>query len=381
MLFIKNLKLSLLAVVALFVGCETMSTTEDNGVPVLLLDTQQLRVNGGGGEIPIFYAVENGVPGRRPTAKCGSEWISVKEITKDTIMLIVEESNIDEERLGFVTISYEGIEKSMRVTVLQNKQLLNKFSFEALDVTHNSCSIRYTPKVAGVQYMANIIDSEYFRQSGITDMNLFIETEMESYRTLAHQNNHTLQSLMLEAISPQLIYTEEVVRSFNKMQPGATYVAYAYGVEFDGDDYTVTVPLHQISVQLPMSQMYDASFKVSAQIASSGVASVAISPVNWNTYYAVSIVPDTSLYYVQKGEYISEYTLRAFGNDFYKRARQAMQAGVTAEAFLRNSCYVGSQMINMQVNGGTKYMVVVFAVESEDGAIPTMCSMPTLAYL
>ncbi len=377
----KSVKLLLAAVVALLVGCETMSTTTDNGVPVLLLDTQQLRVNGGGGEIPIFYAVQNGVPGLRPTAKCGAEWISVKEITKDTIMLIVEESNLDEERLGFVTVSYEGIEKSLRVTVLQNKQLLNKFSLEALDVTQNSCSIRYAPKVAGVQYMANIIDSEYFKQSGITDMSLFIETEMESYRTLANQNGHTLQSLMMEAISPQLIYTEEVVRSFNKMRPGATYVAYAYGVEFDGDDYTVTVPLHQISVQLPMSQMYDVTFNISAQIASSGVASVAISPVNWKNYYAVNIIPDTSLYYVQDGENMSENTLRALGNDFYKRARQAMQGGITAEAFLRSSCYVGSQMINMSVNGGTKYMVVVFAVESEDGGIPTMCSMPTLAYL
>lgn len=381
MLFIKNLKSLLFALMALmFVGCEAVNTTP-SGDPVLILDTQELHVDGGGGEIPIYYAVQNGVVGCRPTAKTVAEWISVKEITNDTIWLFVKDSDIDEERIGFVSISYEGIEKPLKVTVLQSKQLLNKFSLEALNLTHNSCSIKYTPKVYGVQFMANIIDAEYFRQTGITDMNLFIEAEMESYRKLAEQNGHTLESLMLDAISPQLIYTDEVVRDFNKMQPGATYVAYAYGIEFDGNDYTVTIPLHQISVQLPMSQFYDVTFRVSAQMGSSGVANIAVTPENWSKYYAVSIVPDTSLYYVQKGDNMSEYTLRALGNDFYKRARQAMQSGISAETFLRNNCYTGGQMFNMPVSGGSKYMVVVFAVESENDSIPTMCSMPTLAHL
>lgn len=381
MILVKSLKLSILSLCALlFVGCEMMDTTPV-GEPVLLLDTDELHLNGGGGEVPIFYVVQNGVSKRRPTAKSSDSWISIKEITSDTIMLLVEESNINEQRMGFVTISYEGIEKSSKVVVLQDKQLLNKFSFEVSDLTTTSCSIKYTPKEQGVQFMANVIDYEYFKQSGVNDMNIFIDNEMQSYRALAEQNKLTLESLLLEYISPQLIFDDVAVRSFNNMQPGGTYVAYAYGVEFQDNDYTVTIPFHQITIQLPMSQFYDIKFRVSAQLGSDDVAKISVTPLNWSKYYVVSVIPDSSLYYVNEGDDLSEYTLRALSNEFYQRARKAMQSGITADAFLRSNCYAGDQLFNISVSGGLKYMVVVYAVESENGAIPVMCSMPTLSYL
>ena len=69
------------------------------------------------------------------------------------------------------------------------------------------------------------------------------------------------------------------------------------------------------------------------------------------------------------------------GDDFYKRARQAMQSGVSVEAFLKSNCYVGNRSFNLSLSGGSRYMVAVFAVESVDGDIPAMCSLPAISYL
>lgn len=380
MLRIKSFTLLLCAIIALFfIGCDSTEITPGKE-PVVVLDTYELNVDGGGGNIPLFYAVENGIRGVKPGVKSSVEWITVKEITSDTITLKIEESDIDEERFGFVTITYKGMDKGVKVTVLQDAQLLNKFSFEVSDVTSNGCSVKYIPKSDDFVYMANVIDAEYFTQSGIVDMNIFIQNEMSNYLAIAQQYDLTLQSLLEDALSTQLLYSGEATRKFTGMQPGATYMAYAYGLELNGDEYTVTVPLHHTYVEIPMSQFYDVSFNIVAQM-SNGSASIAVTPNNWSGYYVVSIIPDSSLYYTPKGESMSQYTLRAMGNDFYKRARQAIQGGVSIEAFLRSSCYLGAQSIHTPISGGTDYMVAVFAVESKNGEVPVMCSIPSIAYL
>ena len=378
---IKSFLLLVCVVVAqLFVGCEPLEQAPE-GEAIVKLDVYELNVSGGGGDIPIFYGVENPRPGARPQVTCSEEWVAVKEVTSSMIMLTVAPSNVSEERFCFVTITYEGMVKPIKVPILQDEQELNYFSFEVSDVTHNSCTVKYIPQQSGVMFMANIIDSAYFTQSGITDMDQFVEAEMANYLALAAQYEITLQYLLEEAASPRPVFKREATRSFSGMKAGGTYVAYAYGLELDGNEYRITIPLHQTTVTLPMSTMYDVSFNVSSQMSSSGTASIIVSPINWSGYYYVSIIPDSSVFYIPKGESINEYTLRAMGDDFYKRARQALQSGISVEGFLNSNCYVGSRTFNLAVSGGSKYMVAVFAVESENGAIPTMCSVPTISYL
>lgn len=378
---IKRFTLLLCAVmVPLFWGCEPIDTTP-GAEPIVTLDIYELDVDGGGGDIPIFYSVENEVRGARIKAKSNVEWAKIKEITSYSIIVSVAESDIDEQRLGYVTISYEGMEKDIRVRVLQDKQRLSKFRFEILELEPNSCTVKYTPKSSGKWFMANIIDASYLTEAGISDMNLFIEAEMSNYLALAQANDITLQFLLEEAASPRILHNEEVTRSFTGMRPGGSYMVYAYGLELDGDEYTVTTPFHYTTVQTPMSKFYDLTFNISSQIASSGIASIAVTPVDWSGYYAITIIPDSSIYYVQKGQSMQEYTLRALGDEFYKRARQAMRSGMSAEAFLKGSCYSGAHTLNTSLNGGSSYMVVVYAVESVDDGIPVMCSIPSISYL
>ena len=367
------------AVGVLFAGCEQMMQMPTEP-PVMVLDVYELYVSGSGGEVPIFYGIENARPGVKPEVISGVEWVSVKEVANGTIMLFVEPSDINEERLGYIFIDYEGMENRLKVSVVQSKQVLDHFKFEVSDLLSTSCTVKYIPKKSGMTFMANIIDSAYFTQSGIYEMEQFIDAEMANYLNIAAQYDMTLEYLLTKAINPQMLFTEETTRSFANMQPGATYVVYAYGVELDGDSYNVTIPCHTLSVTLPNAQYYDVTFMVSPQVGSMGSASVTITPKNWSGYYAVSIIPDTSVYYVPKGDRMSENTLKAMGNEFYKRARQAVLSGTSVEAFLKGSCFSGSAMFNVSLSGGSKYMVAVYAVESVNGAIPVMCSAPTIAY-
>ena len=379
MQFIKRLFIASLGLVALsLAGCEGVNI-DPNNPPTIELDIYNLNVTGEGGDIPVFYAITNPVKGAKPEAKANVAWITPIEITDWSIMLRIAESDSSEERTGFVTISYPGMAKTVRVYVTQDKQPLNDFKFSVSDVTYKSCKVKYMPRDTKRPYMANIIDSEYFKQTGITDGTVFVANEMESYLALAQRHNMTLEDLM-QNVSPQLIYSGEATREFTGMQPGATYTIYSYGVEFHGNSYTMTTPLHTSIVDIPMPSMYNATFNVSATM-SNGTATISVTPDNWDGYYAIQIAPEDNLLYIPPGESLNDYAIKSIASNFYTNARNAMKSGYTAEQYLKANCYSGYKSINMQLSSGKKYMVIVFAVESKDGEVPMMRSMPVIKYL
>lgn len=359
------------------VGCEEQIDT--NNPPTMELDIYQLNVTGEGGDIPVFYTVTNAIKGEMPEAKANVDWIVPMEITSYSIMLRIAESDSSEERTGFVTISYRGLEKPVRVYVTQDKQPLNAFKFSVSDITYKSCKVHYSPRDQKRPYMANIIDTEYFKQTGITDGAVFVANEMESYLALAQRHNMTLEELM-QNVSPQLIYSGDATREFTGMQPGATYTIYSYGVEFHGNSYTMTTPLHTSIVDIPLPTMYDVNFNVTATL-SGGNATISVTPENWDGYYAIQIAPEDNLLYIKPGESLNEYAIKSIASNFYTNARNAMKSGYTAEQYLKANCYSGYKSINMQLASGKKYMIIVFAVESKDGEVPVMRSMPVINYL
>jgi hypothetical protein len=271
------------------------------------------------------------------------------------------------------------MEDDIKVYILQDKQLLNQYRFEISDLTYNSCSVSYIPSDENRPYMANIIDFEYFKQSGISDERMFIEAEMNNYLALAQRNNMSLEELM-QRVSPQLIFRGVAERQFVGMQPGATYIVYSYGVEFNGNSYNVTTPLHSMRLELPMPSMYDVKFSVYSSI-SGNVASLSIDPGSWSGYYSVQIVPEDSIYYVEQGSYLSDKEIKALASMFYTNARKAMSSGASAEQFMRSSCYTGFSQITVPLDNARRYMVIVFAVESKNGEVPIMRSVPSLYYL
>ena len=376
---LKRLFIASLGLITLtLASCEVVEVDTDNP-PTMELDIYQLNVTGEGGDIPVFYTVTNAIKGEKPEAKSNVDWITPIEINSYQIMLRIAESDSSEERTGFVTISYKGMEKNLRVYVTQDKQPLNAFKFSVSDITYKSCTVHYTPRDTNRPYMANIIDTEYFKQTGITDGAVFVANEMESYLSLAQRHNMTLEELM-HNVSPQLIYKGDATREFTGMQPGATYTIYSYGVEFHGNSYTMTTPLHTSIIDIPLPSMYDVGFNINATL-SNGTATISVTPENWNGYYAIQIAPEDNLLYIPPGENLNEYAIKSIASNFYTNARNAMKSGYSAEQYLKASCYSGYKSINMQLTSGKKYMIIVFAVESKDGEIPVMRSMPVIKYL
>lgn len=365
---------------AFALGCESGVEESTGGVPVVVLDRYELNVDGNGGDMPIYYGVENPIKGERPVATTTADWITPLQTEATKIVLRVAANSDPEPREAIVTVTYKNIERPIRIFITQDKAVLDEFHFEVLNVTYKSCTVRYTPADETIQYMANIIDREYFNYSGVSTEEAFIQAEMANYLSVAKQYEMTLEELM-QNLSPQLVYTGEAVRQFDGMQHGGKYLIYSYGVTFSGNSYDITTPIHYTLVELPMPTMYDVKFNLHTTVQSTGTATLAVSPKGWDGYYNVQVAPDDSLYYVPPGESPSEFVIRALANAFYNSARSYMAQGNNASKFLHSHCYQGEKRLDLQLEPGKRYMIIVFAVESEDGAIPVMRSMPTIDHI
>lgn len=370
----------LCAIAAIMTSCEGDTTPTPGNEPTLELDCYELNVDGNGGDIALFYALHNPIKNEKLQVASNVDWIALKSIERGKIIIKVDESDELETRHGIVTISYKHMERPVRVYIAQDKMLMDDFTFSVSDVTYNSCTVTYMPQDDSTPYMANIIDKQYFTNSGVSTAEEFIAAEMNNYKAIAAANKLTLEQLMSN-VSPQLIYKGDAVRKFAGMQHGNSYVAYSYGVTFDGDNYTVTTPIYHTIVELPMPTMYtDVDFNVSSKLTSNYVVDLNITPSGWDGHYYIQIAPDDSLYYVSPGANPESFIIKALANSFFVTARGYMQKGSTAEQFLNSYCYMGSKQISLQLDAGKRYMVIVFAVESEEGAIPVMRSMPVFSY-
>lgn len=370
----------LCAIAAIMTSCEGDTTPTPGNEPTLELDCYELNVDGNGGDIALFYALHNPIKNEKLQVASNVDWIALKSIERGKIIIKVDESDELETRHGIVTISYKHMERPVRVYIAQDKMLMDDFTFSVSDVTYNSCTVTYMPQDDSVPYMANIIDKQYFTNSGVSTAEEFIAAEMNNYKAIAAANKLSLEQLMSN-VSPQLIYKGDAVRKFAGMQHGNSYVAYSYGVTFDGDNYTVTTPIYHTIVELPMPTMYtDVDFNVSSKLTSNYVVDLNITPSGWDGHYYIQIAPDDSLYYVSPGANPESFIIKALANSFFVTARGYMQKGSTAEQFLNSYCYMGSKQISLQLDAGKRYMVIVFAVESEEGAIPVMRSMPVFSY-
>ena len=120
-----------------------------------------------------------------------------------------------------------------------------------------------------------------------------------------------------------------------------------------------------------MPEMYDVSFNINCKMSGS-TATLSIDPGDWSGYYNVQIAPEDSLHYIEPGMQMTEGAIKSLANKFYISARNAMKGGASAEQF---------RTLDVQLQAGKKYMIIVFAVESKDGEVPVLRSMPSLLYI
>lgn len=364
------------ATIILSIGCENNEQPENNGAVSISLERNNIVVGGEGSDLMIPYTVTNPQAGVSVVAECEESWVTNIVVYDKIISCTILPSDVRELRTARIKLTYPNSNAGASIFIEQEEMILDRIAITTGNLTHNCCDLIFTPVDSELRYVSNIIAIEYFTSSGISDEQTFIDEELKYMTTVAQSMNITLEEYLTKA---GLLSTGPITKYCSNLVPGSKYVVYAYGLDIDGNEYTMTVPIHHIVLSMPMPELHDISFAVNATNTGEQMR-FNITPDSWDGYYTVQVVSPGSIYYVEPGEQIPSTVVKALNTTFFTQARTAMAQGIDAESYMEKHCYRGKSHVNVAVESGLRYMMVIFAVKSDDGLVPVMYSMPQIQY-
>ena len=366
----------LLLAASTLVGCESEVAGGSNGVPEIVISTTKFNVGGKGGGYVMDYQIKNGVKGVLPEVECLSDWVDIEDITTMQICFNVQANDKMEERTTRIKVSYEGAKDSHVVFITQREMVLDIFTIDTPELTPDKFTVRWTPKSDDIVYIPNIISTDYFIMSGVDSAEGLITEEFKYFLSVAQNAGLTLEETLTRT---QKIVSGTTSITYSGLMPGSKYLAYCYGVALDGNDYEITAPLHYMVVNIPMQELSNAQFDITTTQLDSANVRINIEPKTWNGYYAVQVVPASSMYYTEPGTSLGTSTIKAMHTTFFNQAKNSLMTNNDIEQYLTISCYKGHKSLSMSL-APEEYMVAVFGVSSNDGGIPMMRTTPVVAY-
>lgn len=367
----------LLSLSAMLYGCELTETPSSGNslTPELHITTTKLTVGGEGGGYVVDYSVKHGIDGVMPEVELLSDWIDNVEITATQICFRVLPNDLREERTTRLKVTYEGAD-SHSIYITQGEMVLNQFAIATTELTPDKFTVAWTPSDQTMLYIPNIISVDYFTMSGVDTEEQFIAEEIKYFFSVAQGANLTLEELLTRV---DKVVLGEFTSTYMGLMPGSRYLAYAYGISLDGDEYEITTPLHYELITIPMQELLPAQFNIRTNATGMSSIRIDVEPVTWNSHYVIQVIPSTSMYYVPAGEQLPMLSIKGMHNTFFNQVKSYMSGGNTSQQYLDKFCRRGVSGDTLQLEKG-EYMVAVFGVGAVEGGVAMMRTMPQVSH-
>lgn len=367
----------LLSLSAMLYGCELIETPSSGNslTPELHITTTKLTVGGEGGGYVVDYSVKHGIDGVMPEVELLSDWIDNVEITATQICFRVLPNDLREERTTRLKVTYEGAD-SHSIYITQGEMVLNQFAIATTELTPDKFTVAWTPSDQTMLYIPNIISVDYFTMSGVDTEEQFIAEEIKYFFSVAQGANLTLEELLTRV---DKVVSGEFTSTYMGLMPGSRYLAYAYGISLDGDEYEITTPLHYELITIPMQELLPAQFNIRTNATGMSSIRIDVEPVTWNSHYVIQVIPSTSMYYVPAGEQLPMLSIKGMHNTFFNQVKSYMSGGNTSQQYLDKFCRRGVSGDTLQLEKG-EYMVAVFGVGAVEGGVAMMRTMPQVSH-
>ncbi|MBQ4498830.1 MAG: hypothetical protein II985_01170 [Alistipes sp.] len=367
----------LLSLSAMLYGCELTETPSsgDSLTPELHITTTKLTVGGEGGGYVVDYSVKHRIDGVMPEVELLSDWVDNVEVTATQICFRVLPNNLREERTTRLKVTYEGAD-SHSIYITQGEMVLNQFAIATTELTPDKFTVAWTPSDQTMLYIPNIISVDYFTMSGVDTEEQFIAEEIKYFFNVAQGANLTLEELLTRV---DKVVSGEFTSTYMGLMPGSRYLAYAYGISLDGDEYEITTPLHYELIAIPMQELLPAQFNIRTTATGMSSIRIDVEPVTWNSHYVIQVIPSTSMYYVPAGEQLPMLSIKGMHNTFFNQVKSYMSGGNTSQQYLDKFCRRGVSGDTLQLEKG-EYMVAVFGVGAVEGGVAMMRTMPQVSH-
>lgn len=248
-----------------------------------------------------------------------------------------------------------------------------EFEFKNITSDYTSFSLDILPADDTMEYIVFMSEVDYFTSNNILTAESLIEDDVLYFREYAAANNMNLREFLTRV--GWLVSGDKIDYRGINLTPATDYVVYCYGIEFDGDYYSVVTDVCYTVVRTTAPVTKDVKFDVECNV-DGNLLSIDVAPQGgYDGLYYIYIANGSSAGYTPEGSSLSEENISAMRSYVYKLFKESIDGdGKDKNKF----CYRGEAHVDSRLSPDTNYMVAVFAVS--DDMVPIMCSQPVVTY-
>lgn len=259
-------------------GCGDDKTDDQIPPPdaPVIAATTPAAVPAEGGAVSISYEVKNPVEGKRLAAKTDDGWVKELTVGDAAVTARLEKNPLGEPRTAVVTLSYDGAE-AVKVSVVQDAYV--PFLIQVTDVTMSDALVTVYPEDATTMYIAAVDFAKDFNATAIAAANKAIFTEH------AAAEQKTLADFIAD-----YAYKGEQPFHPSRLTPATDYVAYAYGIDAEGDATTDVIVERFASLPVEPGPKVDCTFGITTKNLTSSTVDVTFTPTDPAVRYFYTMV-------------------------------------------------------------------------------------------
>lgn len=356
------------------VGCHNDEPVADADFSV---EVDSISADCVGGHFAVGYSVKSAIGTVAASAISDKEWITdIDDSTFGVIRFRVEPNESAEERVATIELRYPSIGEHPRITVTQSALAGEMLSISLDSVDYSECSATITPSHDDMRFVVMMAETSYFTRQGITTADEAVAADIAYYSTYL-DGTLTLEELLTQN---NILVAGQQQPRWQDLSPAKEYVLYVYGVDVAGDEYHRITPIYYeiIGERLPerVAMNFDAEI-----VAEGPEVHFDICPEEWSGYYMVQLVEDSEAGYVEQGLEFSAEAEKGVAEAFFYVADHLYYFNqLSAEEVMQQLGYKGDASFDKTLNANHRYMAIIYAIDSENGNVPMMVSMPTIVY-
>lgn len=362
---------------SLVVGCNREPAFDDRA-SVVTPEVTSLEVDAGGGIYTIAYDVQNEIEGAPIAAITEAEWITnIDTSVAGSVTFEVMCNDSSAVRQTTLSLRYPSAESNPEITITQGVYGDAMLAITLTNVDYSECTAVVAPYSAEMPYIVMMAEKQYFIDSSITNVEELVSSDENYFFSLMAEDDSLGEFLERSNLARR----GETTQRWEGLSPAKEYVIYAYGIAVDGERYRRTTPVYHYIVDSRLPERRDVEFDVA--IEGEGVEiSITTTPRDWDGYYMVQFVEDTEAGFIPEGNPFTEDSEVALAESFFYVADHLYYFNsLTAEEVMQELGYSGVHTVHKTLNANHTYMVMVYAIASDDGNVPMVVSHPVIDYL
>lgn len=330
--------------------------TEEQPETNLNLESDSISIPCEGGTFSLSFTIDNKKDDTEVRAECESEWISdiTVNMSEGTVSFTAAANESESTRTCEVTIECTGCKSSYSFSIIQTGSPTEEspFIITIKEVTTSTVTLDITPADSDMTYIPFVTTAQYY--SRFKDEESLFQDDLKYFKKESENTGMPLS----DVISQYCGQGEVLDARFSHLAPDTDYVFYIYGIDLQLAERLTDIVTSEFTTG--QVEMTDAEFTFTINVDSPFVDKK-IEAVNYDGYFYTSAYPDLK----------NDGNLKSYCNETWEQTKMFfISFGYTNEQILNNLCYKNEYSSKTEMDPGTKYLAVAFAVNEE----ALMCS-------